>query len=151
MMKNMTKLQHIGIVFGIIILGLILIETWNQKEAISVSNSQTQQFGDITPKEAHTLIQKYQNDPDFVILDVRTPGEFAQGHLENAVNIDYYSKTFRDKLGELDRQKAYLVYCRTGNRSGRTLQIMKKQNFRKVYNMTGGIVQWNAQKLLIVK
>ncbi len=150
-MKNVTKLQKTGTILGIVIVGFILTGVWGQNETNSVASSQTQQLGNITPKEAHTLIQEHQNDPNFVILDVRTPGEFAQGHIENAINIDYYSKTFRDKLSELDRQKTYLVYCRSGNRSSRTLQIMKELNYNNAYNMTGGILQWNAQKLPIVK
>ncbi len=101
----------------------------------------------ITPQEAFTLIQDNQNNPDFAILDVRTPEEFTQGYIGNAINLDYYSETFRDELNKLDKNKTYLIYCRSGNRSGKALDIMEELNFREVYNMSGGIVEWEAEGL----
>ena len=72
---------------------------------------------DITPQEAFTLIQNNQDNPDFVILDVRTPKEFAEEYIEDATNMNFYSETFRDELNQLDKNKTYLVYCRSGGRS----------------------------------
>ncbi len=106
---------------------------------------------DITPQEAFTLIQSNQNNPDFVIIDVRTPQEFAEGHIENATNIDFYSEAFRDMLNNLDENKTYLVYCRSGGRSGSALDIMAELNFKEVYNVSGGIIAWNAEGLPTVK
>ena len=83
----------------------------------------TQIIKNITPQETFTLIQDNQNSPDVVILDVRTPEEFAKEHIENAINLDYYSQTFRDELNNLDKDKTYLIYCRSGNRSGKALDI----------------------------
>jgi len=71
----------------------------------------------LTPQEAHDLIQTNRTNPHLVILDVRTPREFSQGHLENAINIDFYAETFRQDINQLDREKAYLIYCRRGVRS----------------------------------
>ena len=105
----------------------------------------TQITKDITPQEAFALIQNNQNNPDFVIIDVRTPQEFAEEHIENALNIDYYSETFRDELNKLDKNKTYLVYCRSGSRSRNALNIMKEPNFREAYNILGGINQWKAE------
>ena len=92
------------------------------------------------PQEVFTLIQENQNNPDFAIIDVRTPEEFAEGYIENADNIDFYSETFWDELNQLDKNKTYLIYCQSGNRSGRTLDIMAELNFEEVYNMLGGIL-----------
>ncbi len=111
----------------------------------------TQVIEDITAQEAFILMQNNQYNPDFVIIDVRTPEEFAEGHVEQATNIDYYSETFRDELNNLDKNKTYLVYCRSGNRSGNALNIMAELNFREVYNMTGGIIAWNAEGLPTVQ
>jgi rhodanese-related sulfurtransferase len=86
-----------------------------------------------------------------VILDVRTPAEFSQGYIENAKNIDFYANTFRNQLDKLDKQKTYLVYCRSGNRSGKTLRMMEQSGFEKVYNLTGGIGQWSRQRLPLVR
>jgi rhodanese-related sulfurtransferase len=111
---------------------------------------QEQIIEDITPQEAFTLIQDNQNNPDFVIIDVRTPEEFAEEHIENAINMDYYSETFRDELNNLDKNKTYLVYCRSGKRSGNALDIMKELNFREAYNI-GGITEWKAAGLPTTK
>jgi len=106
---------------------------------------------DITPQEAFTLIQDNQGNPDFVIIDVRTPDEFAGEHIENATNINFYSETFRNMLNNLDKNKTYLVYCRSGGRSGSALDIVAELNFREVYNLLGGINQWKAEGLPTVK
>ncbi len=108
---------------------------------------QVQIIEDITPQEAFTLIQNNRNNPDFVIIDVRTPKEFTEEHIENAINLDYYSETFRGELNKLDKNKTYLIYCRIGGRSGSALDIMKELNFKEVHNMLGGILAWNAEGL----
>ncbi len=112
----------------------------------------------LTPQEAFTLIQKNKNNPDFVILDVRTPEEFAEGYIENAINIDYYmdertnyTKSFRDEIDKLDRDKKYLVYCLADIRSSVTMDMMRHLGFREVYDMSGGIVQWKAEELPVVE
>jgi len=106
---------------------------------------------DITPQEAFALIQDNQNNPDFVIIDVRTPEEFAEGHIENAINLDYYSETFRDELNKLARSKTYLIYCRSGKRSSNALNIMGELGFREAYNVLGGIIEWKAEGLPITE
>ncbi len=84
------------------------------------------------------LLIKYKGSSDAVIIDVRTPDEFSAGHIESAVNIDYYAADFKESLSALDKSKTYLIYCRSGNRSGRTLSIMQDMDFSKVYNLNGG-------------
>ena len=80
-------------------------------------------------------------------MDVRTPEEYSRGHISNALNIDYYATDFQEQLDKLPRDKEYLLYCRTGNRSGHTLKTMQEMGFRHVYNLRGGISQWNAEGL----
>jgi len=111
----------------------------------------TQIAENITPQEAFTSIQDNKNNPNFVIIDVRTPEEFAEEHIENAINIDYRSEAFRDELNNLDKGKTYLIYCRSGVRSGKALNIMEELNFREVYNVSGGIIAWKAEGLPTVK
>lgn len=112
---------------------------------------QTQTIKDVSPKEASILIQNNRNNPDFVIIDVRTPQEFADGHIANAVNIDYYSVTFRNDIDKLVKSKTYLVYCQSGGRSQNSAKIMEELNFSKVYNILGGIVAWESAELPTVK
>jgi len=105
----------------------------------------------ISVEEAAELIENKSRSNSFVILDVRTPGEFRSGHIEGAVNIDYSASDFRDEIKKLDIGKEYLVYCRTGNRSGRSLPIFAELGFKKVYNMTGGTVLWSASGMKLIR
>jgi len=113
--------------------------------------NETATIEDITPQEAFDLIQDNQSNPDFVIIDVRTPAEFAEEHIENATNINFYSDTFRDTLNNLDKNKTYIVYCAVGGRSGSALDIMAELNFREAYNILGGINQWKVEGLPTAK
>ncbi len=79
-----------------------------------------------------------------VTLDVRTPEEFAQGHLPDAVNIDLESAGFSQQIDALDHAAAYAVYCRSGNRSAQALAIMQDAGFTDVAHLLGGIVAWQA-------
>ncbi|GAG42700.1 unnamed protein product, partial [marine sediment metagenome] len=65
--------------------------------------------------------QENKDNPNFVILDVRTPEEFLSEYIENSVNLDYYSDTFRNNLDKLDKNKMHLIYCRSGRRSENAL------------------------------
>ena len=67
--------------------------------------------------------------PDAVVVDVRTPQEFAEGHLEGALNIDLGSGAFEQQLGALPADGSYVVYCRSGNRSAQAVEIMTKLGF----------------------
>ena len=93
----------------------------------------------ISTQDAFVLIQK---NPGLIIIDVRTPDEFNGGHLANAININYYSPEFKSNIDKLDRNKEYLIYCRTGVRGTGATQIMIDLGFTRVYNLAGGIVQW---------
>ena len=79
---------------------------------------------------------------DLVVLDVRTPEEYAEGRLEGAVLVDFYDDDFADQLAALDPDAPYLVYCRSGNRSGQALAVMEQLGFSSVVNVDGGIVAW---------
>ena len=105
----------------------------------------------ISPKDASDLIVKHKNNADFIILDVRTPREFKSGHIEKAILLDYYSKTYTDELKRLDKTKTYLMYCRSGNRSGKTLDLIKNMGFSRVYNMDKGIKGWRSKGFPLTK
>ncbi|NYB52286.1 MAG: rhodanese-like domain-containing protein [Methanobacteriaceae archaeon] len=97
---------------------------------------------DLDPNSAFKLIQENKDNPNFIILDVRTPGEFNQSHIEGSVQLDYQSRDFEKKLLDFDKNKIYLVYCRSGMRSGASIDIMAKMGFKNLYNMAGGIMGW---------
>lgn len=133
------------------------VERWEIfSSGAETSTELIQTIGNITPKKAYSLIQSYRegcpcNRKNFVIIDVRTPEEYVDGHIENAINLDYYSKAFEDELNKLDKNKTYLIYCRSARRSGMALDTMKQLGFTKVYNMLGGIIQWKAEGLPTIK
>jgi rhodanese-related sulfurtransferase len=107
----------------------------------------------ITPQEAFDLIQENQANPDFVIIDIRTPEQFAEGHIENAINLYYSSDNFQDELDKLDKDKIYLIYytCACGGIDKKTLDLMAELNFTEVYNISGGLDQWKAKELPTVQ
>jgi len=79
-------------------------------------------------------------DPSLAILDVRTEGEYAEGHIEGAINIPV--EELEQRLDELDKERGILVYCRSGFRSEQACEMLIEGGFRKVYNMEGGIIAW---------
>ena len=82
-----------------------------------------------------------------MILDVRTPGEYAAGHIAGAVLLDYRPPTFEDELGGLSRDATYLVYCRSGNRSAGAVEVMARRGFTRIYELAGGIQAWERAGL----
>ena len=105
----------------------------------------------VSTQEAADLIDEHSGDSEFAILDIRTPGEFQSGHLAKSIPIDFYSQTFADQLNRLDKTKTYLVYCRTGNRSTKSLELFKKLKFQKIYHMASGISAWKSKGFEVVK
>ena len=81
-------------------------------------------------------------EPGTVLLDIRTPGEFAEARIAGAINIDFYATDFADQLDALDKDTAYVVYCRSDNRSGQAMDIFRDLGFTEVHEIDGGIVNW---------
>ena len=119
----------VALAFGVLSATLILTGCSSSSAAQKVS-----------PKEFSDVI----SDPAIVVLDVRTPAEFAEGHIANAINIDFQSGNFEKEIAALDTTKTYAVYCRSGNRSGQAVKVMADAGFTKLYDMDGGIVDWQA-------
>jgi rhodanese-related sulfurtransferase len=89
-------------------------------------------------------------EPGLVILDVRTAGEFAEGHIENAINIDVEGGQFDSGIAELDKTKTYAVYCRSGRRSGVAVAKMSDAGFTSLFNLNAGITDWQSQGYPVV-
>ncbi len=79
---------------------------------------------------------------NFVILDLRPAEEYARGHIEEAINLDYGSPDFLEALEGLDRDRAYLIYSYRDDVSGKVMDAMTDLGFAEVYNMLGGIEHW---------
>ncbi len=142
----------ISLFLGALIIGVLLASGCIQTETNTTkSETQIQIIENITPIGAYNLIQENKDNPNFAILDVRTPEEFLGEYVESAVNLDYNSDTFRNDLDKLDKNKTYLIYCRSGGRSENALNIMKELDFREAYNMLGGIIKWKSEGLPTTK
>ena len=100
--------------------------------------------GSATPKLGIEEFAAKAAEPGVVLLDVRTPMEFEEGHLENAINIDFQSGTFEEEISKLDKETTYAVYCRSGNRSGQAAEVMAGLGFTNIYDMDGGVIDWAA-------
>ena len=101
--------------------------------------NKTKAYKNITAEEFKKL--KDEN-PGAVILDVRTPGEVRQGKIPGAKNLELTGSNFTDEIQKLDKNKTYLVYCRSGARSGQACDYMSGLGFKNLYNLSGGISRW---------
>lgn len=108
----------------------------------SGSTTTTATYKNASVGEAFSLIANNQDNADFVIIDVRTPAEYAEGHIAHAVLVDLNSGSFDTEIVKQDKSKKYLVYCRSGNRSATASGKMVRFGFTDVTNMTGGITDW---------
>jgi len=122
--------------FSSTILGLALIIS-------SCTNSQPSETN-LDPKDYANKIEEFTDE---TILDVRTPGEFSEGHIEGAININWNSPSFAQEIQKLDKNKPVMVYCLSGGRSSSAASKLKKEGFTTVYELNGGMMQWRNQKL----
>ena len=108
-------------------------------------------------------IRKNQNDisidelknkiltDDFILVDVRTSEEYRDGHLEGSVNIDYFSDDFSNEIKQLGLETPIVLYCRSGNRSGKSMSIMYDLGFVELRNFKGGYKEWILGNNLVIK
>jgi rhodanese-related sulfurtransferase len=96
-----------------------------------------------------TQFEKMASKKKSKIIDVRTPEEVAEGHLPGALTVDFLNENFASKVQELPKNKTYLLYCRSGNRTRKAADAMQKMGFKHVYMLEGGITAWkNAGKAI---
>jgi len=128
----------------LIILILIPLVCFGQNEI--ESNHIFENTSGVTNSSTVKIVEKkiYQNliDKNIKIIDVRTPEEFEESHIKNAVNINYKSSKFIENISALDKKNPYLIYCKSGNRSGKASKIMDSLGFYKIYDLKGGFLNW---------
>ncbi|WP_298534952.1 rhodanese-like domain-containing protein [uncultured Algibacter sp.] len=99
----------------------------------------------VSPKEFKSLIDNKQVQ----LIDVRKPAEYAQGHIRNAANIDYFSEDFIDSIGNLNIKKPVFIYCRSGKRSEKSIKFFKEVGFVEIYNLQGGLLNWESNNFIL--
>jgi rhodanese-related sulfurtransferase len=154
----------ISVVVGliIVIIVLLIIKTYSVNKAINdnsfddrVKGVSTQDevlyeenegiYKIISTEEAKSLIAENQGNINFVILDIRTPEEFVEGHIDGAQNVDFYD-SFESEITKLDKNRAYLIYCRSGNRSNIAKDIFQQMGFKEIYELDGGYNLWQENR-----
>lgn len=102
----------------------------------------------VNAKQAAAILRE---DPSVRVLDVRTSLEYRFGHIANAKNINYYGFNFKEKLAKLDKNVTWLVHCKVGVRSGKTLPLMKEAGLSSIIHLDGGIDAWKVAGLPIAR
>ena len=139
---------YISAILALLIAALVLSGGCSKGEEPGIPG---QVIEDVSLEEAFTLMEDNRGSQDFMIIDLRSAGEYAGGHIEAAVNIDYSAADFAEALDELDRDKTYLLYSQKDDISGQVLDMMAGLGFTRVYNMLGGMERWKRIGLPRVK
>jgi rhodanese-related sulfurtransferase len=103
-----------------------------------VSCEQEMPVVEAVEKEAFRALM--QNE--YPLIDVRTPQEYHEGHIEKASNIDFNAPDFNEQISKLDKEQPFLIYCATGGRSAKAGSLMQSLGFKKVYELKGGYRNW---------
>ena len=110
-----------------------------QPKQIVTESDTVSAVGSVSPEQFEELAKT----GEYTVIDIRTPEEIAEGKVfADALELNYYAPNFKTALAQLDREQPYLIYCRSGNRSGGTLKIMQSLGFTKVRDLKGGKVAW---------
>ena len=134
----------------LVILGFTLIScaqnTAKKEVKDATINTQVQQVVElINPKDLHSKLG------DIQLIDIRTPREFKSGYIKGAVNINFFDRDFTGQMLKLNKEKEIYIYCRSGNRTGKAANKLKDQGFTKIYDLQGGILNWNRNNLEVIK
>ena len=81
-------------------------------------------------------------DADYILVDVRTIEEYESGHIQDAINFDFYSESFQKEILSLDKSSSIILYCRTQNRSTKTANYLKENGYKEITVIAGGITSW---------
>jgi rhodanese-related sulfurtransferase len=131
-MKHLIILTFLGLTFASC--GQSEEKTTNKTE----KSTATQEPKRLERVDEVTFLSFIQENKDVQIIDVRTPGEYSQGFIPDAVNIDFNGADFEGEMNKLDKTKPVVIYCHSGGRSGKALKMMKNMDFTTVLELEGG-------------
>ena len=106
--------------------------TTQQKKVVTISSGQ-----------AHNFILQQIGNSSFHLIDVRTSDEFISGHIQDARNIDWLDESQHEQFLKIPKNHSILLYCQSGKRSYNTAQFLNKNGYTSVYNIKGGVIDWN--------
>jgi rhodanese-related sulfurtransferase len=119
---------NLSLILGFIFMSLGAFAQTVEKDSIQV----------LSIAQFEKMSQKKKN----LVVDVRTPEEVAEGHLSGSVNINFLGEGFAEEIKTLNKNKTYLLYCRSGSRTRKAADLMQKSGFKHVYMLEGGITAW---------
>lgn len=128
------------IVIPILLITLISCNGWKKSKSFSYTEVDYKQFD-----------SQLKSDSNYILVDVRTPKEYRNGHMSNAINVSYFHSWFSDSIQKLDRNKTIYMYCQTQHRSPLASRKMKKMGFKKIVDLKGGFMKWENNKMPIVQ
>lgn len=117
----------------------------------SVKTAKTQKTGPVEAEKAYDLYTGNKDNPSFVIIDVRTEKEYAEGHIPGSLNIDFKSPGFSNTMATFDRGKTYLLYCATSRRSEQAVSMLRDLGFLEAYHIFGGLDEWIRKGYPVVR
>ena len=110
-------------------------------------------YADVTPVTVKQAVERMEKSSEIIVVDIRTPEEFAKGHLRKAINFNMNDEGFAKQLAKLDREKTYLMHCRSGGRSTASLPVWNRLGFKNVLHLSSGTLGWAkaGQPLVVSK
>ena len=140
--------KHLISLTCLVMLGFLLTSckdaATNEPQGNSTGTSSGDSSERILDKEAFAAAIK---ESGVQIIDVRMPPDYEQGHIENAININFFDPEFKHKLLELNRKKTYYLYDKNEKTAYRSMKFMEDNNFKNVYMLKGGYETWKATKV----
>jgi rhodanese-related sulfurtransferase len=134
-MNKVNNMKNLVLVLSVV-LSMFILSCKNTESEVKL----------VTTEETQTILQT----ENVLLIDVRTPEEYSEGHIINAQNIDYNSPTFEEEINQLDKSQPVLLYCKSGNRSAKSSQIFLEAGFEKIYELGGGITEWTDKGLEVI-
>lgn len=107
--------------------------------SIACEAQQTDGVKVISPEEAKTAMAA---EEELILVDIRTPKEFAQGNIDGAKNINFFDGDFETQILQFDKEKPLYIYCRSGARSAKASKQLKEMGFEEIYDIKGGFLKW---------
>jgi len=112
------------------------------------SSKSTEKSGKVSVIAPEAYQERSMNQ---TIVDVRRPEEYNSGHIEGAINIDFFSPDFLDQIATLDKSETIFIYCKSGKRSAKATSKMLDIGFEEVIDLKGGIINWSKSNQKLVK
>ncbi|NLP57459.1 rhodanese-like domain-containing protein [Lutibacter sp. B1] len=119
--------------------------------AVSCNNAQQSKLIEEGVVKIVTPVEFKEKSTNQLIVDIRTPREFVQGHIEGAININYFDKNFSEQFSKFDTSKPVFIYCKSGNRTSSASTKISNLGFTQIYDLQGGVNNWIKNRNQIIK